>query len=178
MKKEVLNYIVEQIDNIKKLRLEEFNKRLIVDITLTNNIISMDITDERIVVTRNDSSKKYLLDFYSTEKQINSIDEFKSYFNNIIAGIKSKTEGITIVYNNEVYLCDIEVESVDNDRGMGTEVVYLISFNANNGEDIKVASLQEYPMGSYSFYDINPDIKFDEEKARKYLQRLSAEYEE
>lgn len=177
MKKEVLFYLIENIDLIKKLKVEEFNSRLLVDIVLVNSIISLDISNEKLRIDHNDSTRKYLLDFYSEEKELNSLEEFKEYLNNIFRGIKTKTEGITVVYKDEEYLCEIEVEAI-GERGMGTEIIYTVSFESNDGEEIEVANLCEYPVGSYSFYNVNPLVLLDESEALSYLHRLSADTNE
>lgn len=172
---EVLNLLNSNLQYQKKLKVEQFKNKTHIDAILNNVILNIVVGQNDIIVNEGSSIQQYLLDFFSNELRFENFNDFKNFFQDIVNRNKERTEGIVAKYKGEEYLCDIEVVSIDPNRGMGTEVTYSISFIDESGEEIQVAILSEYPVGSYSFYDINPTVKFEENKALDYFNKLSAD---
>jgi hypothetical protein len=168
--KEVLGSLTSNTDYIKSMKINRFKNQWLIDVVFNTTILNI-VVGNNIIVNQNNTTKQHVLDFYKNEKVFHSIKEFDNFIHSIIQRYKEKTEGVHATYRGKDYTCDIEVISVDVDRGMGQETIYGISLTDDNGEEIAVAEVSEYPTGSFSIINVNSEIEFDEGNALNYFHK-------
>lgn len=169
--------ISENIEFINKTKTEKFKDFWIMDILLKNALLNI-VIKENITVEINNSMHQYLLDFAKNEKSFETFDEFKTFFQSLINGIKEQANNIYAIFEGEEYICEIEVTSVDADRQMGPETLYSVIFNDNDGNEVIALEISEYPMGAFSIFERNPKVEIDEDKVLKYFYYNDADYED
>jgi hypothetical protein len=138
---------------------------------LKNSVITVAVKDN-IIAEHDNKMHQYVLDFYNNERIFNTSEDFEKFFEEIISPIRERAESIIAVYNEEEYICEVEVSSIDDDRQMGTEVIYEIKFYDPQSEDyIVAAEVSEYPYGSFSIYDKNSQVEIDDEAILLYFHK-------
>lgn len=170
--------INENLEFINKTKTEKFKDFWIIDVTLHNTILHMEIK-ENIIVDIDNAMHQYLLDFGKDEKSFNSFDKFRQFFETLINGIREQAKDIYAKYKGQEYVCEIEATSVDPDRQMGPETLYTVSFTDEDGEEIVALEISEYPMGAFSIFEKNSEVEIDEEKVMAYFKYddFDSEYE-
>lgn len=169
LQKDVINEINANINHIKKYHFEKINDKYFIDIILNNTILNI-IVDNQIKVNLDESINKYLIDFYRNEKLFININDFKEFLNTVVNGYLEKTSGLFVRYNDEDFICEIEVNSIDADRQMGTETFYSLFFTDNDGDEVIVAEVSEYPIGIFEVFDINEEVEILESEIKEYFE--------
>lgn len=168
----VINLINSNLEFVKKLKIEQFKDKWLIDAFLKNTILNITV-DKIITVDINESINQYVLDFHKNEMAFQSFNEFENFYSSIIKGYSEKTKGLIAKYKGQEYVCDIEVESVDSDRQMGSETIYSVTLIDDDGEEIHVADVSEYPLGAFSAFRTNDDVDINENDIIKYFQDQS-----
>lgn len=175
--KGVIDLLNSNLEVLKKIKIERFKDKWLIDAVFSATILNI-VVGKNITVNNNGSNNQFVLDFYRDEKIYTSLEEFEIFLNSIIKKYSEKSKGLYVKYKNEEYLCDIEVMSVDVDRQMGPEIKYEINLFDNDGEEVKVAEVSEYPAGAFSIYEVNKNVDFNKEAALKYFYEQSDNYEQ
>ncbi|TDO96642.1 hypothetical protein [Flavobacterium sp. 245] len=166
--KKIISYLNKHIKIIKKLTIENYNEKSFVYIVMPNTILNVIVSD-KIVVEVDDNLNKHFANFYQERFNIESIEEFQLLFEKIIIGYKEKTKGLFITYQNNKYLCDIEISSIDKDRGMGIEKIYDINFTDKKNIERFAAQVSEYPLGIFNLVHIFDDFEITEMEIINYF---------
>ena len=95
----VIGLINSKIKLVKKLRVERFKDKWLIDLVLNNTMLNIAVNGN-IVVDIDNSVNKHVLDFYKNEKVFDSYMGFEIFLNTIIKGYTEKTHGLYVKYKN------------------------------------------------------------------------------
>jgi hypothetical protein len=85
------------------------------------------------------------------------------YLNEVFSWKQKKS--LKVIYKGQEYDGDITLISIDPHRQMGEEKLYEISITTDDGEELVVGGISEYPIGVFYEYDRNLEADYSEEEA-------------
>lgn len=170
----VTNLINRHSNLINKIKTERINDNWILDVFLKRMSLHIFISNN-IKVDINQSLNQYILDFSRDERIFETYDQFEVFFLNIVDGYKEESEGLYVEYNGEKHLCHIEITHIDPDRQMGPETHYELSITGEDGEQIIVADVSEYPMASFSVFVHDDEFQSYQQEIEQYFFNKSTE---
>lgn len=171
----IIDLLNSNLDEIKKFKFEKFKQFWIIDINTTKFVFTIEVSDT-IKLQKETTFNQYKFDFADNDKEFKTYEEFEKYFLRKLEIIKADSETLVATYKGKKYICEVEVTSVDSDRQMGTETIYEITLNDEEGETIQVAEVSEYPMGAFSVFEKNDEVEISNQDIMQFFYEKPDEW--
>lgn len=167
--KSTIRFLTNNLNHLKKIKIENFEEKCFIYVLTNKSIFNISISD-KIIVEIDNNQDRYNKYFYNETFKYDSVNEFKLLFNEIvIKSTKKDDEGLTLKYKGRIYPIFIELSDIDSDRGMGVEKIYDLNIYDSKGDELFVAQVSEYPIGSFNLVHTFENFEISEIEIINYF---------